>query len=457
MQKFTKMKKIKLLLVMAFVAVGFAAQAQIDFNDPRYEKWGPDAATREANMLNSTYLREAIENKNYTEAARLFNVLSTQCPSASEAVFARGIVLYKARIARAKTLSEKKQMVDSLMNVHDLRLKYHSDHPTRGTDYILDSKARDYYNYMRNDRAGLREVFKSAIDASGENADPQLVYLYFQNLCEDYKMDEVMADEVMNEYDRLTPFFENLTGDNSKLRDDFTTIFSVSGVATCENLESIFATKLSADPNNAEILGKAVKLMNRLKCNTPFYIATAEKLYSVEPTSQSAMVLAAVFQKEGDYEKAAKYLRDALEAEQDVEEREALYARIALIEMAANRMAAAATAARESINTPDDTKADNGIAYFVLAQCYAAAAAGCPGFAGQTAYWAAYDTMSLALANFTADEAEYRDVAQQSLNAYPSYFPSQEDCFFNELSNGDSYRVTCGAASGVNTTVRVRK
>ncbi len=451
------MKRIKLALIMALATVGFAAQAQIDFNDARYAKWGADAASREANMLNSTYLREAIDNKNYDEAARLFNLLATECPTASEAVFARGIVLYKAKIARAKTLSEKKQMVDSLMIVHDLRLKYHSDHPTRGLDYILDGKARDYYNYMKNDRAGLREVFKSAIAASGDQADPQLVYLYFQNLCEDYKVDEVMADEVMNEYDRLSPFFDELEGDEAKLREDFTTTFSVSGVASCENLESIFTAKLSSDPNNVETLDKAIKLMNRLKCNTPFYVATAEKLYALAPTSQSAMVLAAIFQKDGDYEKASKYLRDALEAEADIEEREALYSRIALIEMAANRMGAAAAAAREAINTPDDTKSDNGIAYFVLAQCYAAAAAGCPGFEGQATYWAAYDTMSMALANFSSEEGEYKSIAQQSLNAYPSYFPSQEDCFFNEMKNGDSYRVACGAASGVNTTVRVRK
>ena len=32
---------------------------------------------------------------------------------------------------------------------------------------------------------------------------------YFSNLCDDYRnTDEVMPDEIIAEYDRLTPFFE---------------------------------------------------------------------------------------------------------------------------------------------------------------------------------------------------------------------------------------------------------
>ncbi|MFR9602599.1 MAG: tetratricopeptide repeat protein [Rikenellaceae bacterium] len=451
------MKKTKLLLTMAFAAVGFVAQAQVDFNDPRFAKWGPDAETREANMNKSSFLTEALDNRDYGAASAYYTELVASCPEASEAVMARGVVLYRAKIARAKSVAEKKQMVDSLMIAHDLRLEYFSDHEKRGKDYILDSKARDYYNYMKSDREGLRNVFKATIEACGDRADPPLVLLYFQNLCEDYKMDEVMADEVMSEYDRLSPFFDKLESEYTKFRDDFTTAFSVSGAATCENLETIFGAKLEADPNNVELLAKTVKLMSRMRCNSPFYVATTEKLYELEPSSQSAMALAAIFQSQGDYDKASKYLRDAVAEETDMDAREALYARIALIQMAANNMSEAAAAARESINTPDDTKSDNGIAYFVLAQCYASSAASCSGFDGQAAFWIAYDTMALALANFTSEESDYKSIAQQSMNAYAGNFPSQEECFFNEIKDGDSYTVKCGMASGQRTTVRVRK
>ncbi len=451
------MKQIKLFLVAALAVVSLAAQAQIDFSNPAYAKWGETPKDRETNMFNSTYMREAVDNKNYNEAARLFQLLIANCPKASEAIYARGVVLYKNKINRATSLADKKAMVDSLMIVHDLRIEHFGDHATRGKAYVLDSKARDYYNYMKSDPTGIREAFKAAIDAAGENADPALVLLYFQAVCDGYKSDDVMADEVMAEYERLAPKFETLEGEDAKMRDQFMALFSVSGVATCENLEAIFKGKLEADPNNEEILAKAVKLMDRMQCKTPFYIATVEKYYEIAPTSQAAMALAGIFQGKGEYDKASKYLRDALEAESDVEEQEALNARIALIELAANRLSAAAAAARASINAEDDTKEDNGIAYFVLAQTYAASAGQCSGFEGQAAYWAAYDMMAKAVNTLTEEEASYKEIAQKMLNTYPSYFPSKEDCFFNELNEGSSYTVKCGIASGTSTTVRMRK
>ncbi len=451
------MKKIRLALIFTFLVACFVAQAQVNFDDPRYEKWGPDAASREANLLTSTFLADAINNRDYNDAAAHFQKLITACPDASEAVFQRGVILYRAKIARAKNLAEKKQMVDSLMIVHDLRLKYFSDHPKRGKTFILDSKVRDFYNYKKSDRAGLRTAFREAIEGCGDKIDAQLVVLYFQNLCEDFKMDEVMADEVMSEYDRLTPYFDSLESEYTKFRDDFTNAFSISGVATCENLESIFSAKLIATPDDVDLLTKCSRLMTRLKCTTPFYISVVERLYELAPTSQAAMSLAAIFQDKKEYSKAVSYLQKALASEEDSEERETLNARIALIELASNNMAAAAAAARESINTPDDTKSDNGIAYFVLSQCYAAAAEKCTGFDAQAMFWVAYDIMDMAVKNFTPAESDYKNVAQQSMVAYKNNFPSQEECFFNELKEGDSYTLKCGMANGYTTTVRVRK
>ncbi|MFI3292222.1 MAG: enzyme of heme biosynthesis [Rikenellaceae bacterium] len=452
------MKRIKLALIISLSAICAMVQAQsVDFNDPRYASWGADAAEREQNMMVNTFFRDAHTNKNFEEASTHFMTLVKNCPEASESIYARGVVVYRARVTRAKSLDEKKILVDSLMFVHDLRLKYFSDHEKRGRAYILDGKARDMYNFKRNDRAALREVFKEAIEANGDKVDPQFVLLYFQNLCEDYKMDEVMADEVIAEYERLSPYFDSLESEYTKYRDDFTSSFSTSGVATCENLESIYGPKIIADSENTELLGKCVRLMSRLKCNSEFYVSLVEKQYKLEPSSSAAMMLAAIYQNKGDYDNASKYLRDALEVEEDIEQRESLNSRIALIELAANNLSAAVAAARESISTPDDTKSDNGIAYFVLAQCYAASAASCSGFEGQAVYWLAYDTMAIAVANFSSDEADYKSVAQKTMSSYPSYFPSQEECFFNELKDGTSYTVKCGLGSGQSTTVRARK
>ncbi|MFI3248095.1 MAG: enzyme of heme biosynthesis [Rikenellaceae bacterium] len=449
------MKRIKLLFALTLAAIT-GATAQVDFSDPAYAKWGENAEEREQNMFAATYMKEAIESKDYETAAKYFQQLMANCPAASEAVFARAVVLYKAKISRATSLSDKREMIDSLMVVHDLRAEHFADHATRGAGYVLDSKARDFFNFNKNDRAGLREVFKAAIAAGGEKVDPNLVYLYFQNLCEDYQIDEVMADEVIAEYDRLGVYFENLEGENAELASKFDSTFGTSGVASCENLEAIYSKKLEANPGDEKQLAQAVRLMDRAGCTTPFYAATAEKYYEVSPTSQAAMALASIFQNDGEYEKAVKYLTDALAAETDMEEQEALYARIALIQMAASNMSEALTAARASLAIEDDTIADNGIALFVIAQCYAASAANCPDFKGQIAYLAAYDAMQRAINNFTEEEATYKEHATTMMNQYRAYFPTSEECFFNEVAKGSSYKVDCGVAAGTMTTIRTR-
>ncbi|MFI3286488.1 MAG: tetratricopeptide repeat protein [Rikenellaceae bacterium] len=450
------MKKIKLLFACAFAAFSLSATAQVDYNDPQWAPWGETAEARQANMLNSSFLKEAIDNKDYDAAAKYLDLLINDAPKASHTVYARGILLYRNKINRARSLSDKNMYIDSVMLLHDLRLEHFADHPTYGAKEILDSKARMYATYKVKDREGLREVFKAAIEAGGQETKPDLVCIYFQNLCDDYQMDEVMADEVLTEYDRLTPYFEALGDEGLEFKEKFDGAFGVSGAASCENLEALFAEKLAAAPDDVDLYSKAIALMNRAHCDSPFYAATAEKLYELRPTSESAMALASVFQNQGDYDKAAKYLTDAIAAEEDVELREALLGRLSLIKLAAGDISEALKAANESIRTEDDTLSDNGVALFVKAQCYARSIGSCGEFACLAAYWAAYDVMNQAIANFSAEEEPYLEPAKSMASSYRNYFPTQEECFFNEVNEGSSYRVSHGAAAGVTTTVRYR-
>ncbi|MFR9526791.1 MAG: enzyme of heme biosynthesis [Rikenellaceae bacterium] len=450
------MKKIKLFLALAFVALAFSAEAQVDYNDPQWAPWGETAEERQANMLNSSFLKEAIDNKDYDAATNYLNLLITNAPKASHTVYARGILLYRNKINRARTLAEKNSYIDSLMLMHDLRLEHFATHATYGADQILDSKARMYATYRPKDREGLRVTFKAAIEAGGAQTKPDLVCIYFQNLCDDYQMDEVMADEVLVEYDRLTPYFEALGEAGLEFKEKFDGSFGVSGAASCENLEALFAERLAAAPEDIDLYSKAMSLMDRARCSSPFYVATAEKMYQLRPTSQSAMALASIFQNDADYTKASMYLYEALAVEEDIEEREKLLSRISLVKFAAEEYSEALKVASEAIATDDGTLSDNGVALFVKAQCYARSVGSCADFACMAVYWAAYDVMQQAIANFTSDEAAYLEPAKAMAASYRSAFPTQEECFFNEVGEGSSYRVNHGVVSGVSTTVRYR-
>ena len=444
------MKNVKFLLSAACALAAFVATAQ-DFSDPKYAIWGDTPEERQQNILNSNFLKESCDNKDYDAAAHYLKELLDKCPKASENTFVRGTTLYKNKINRAKSIAEKNVYVDSLLLLYDLRNEYFGSHPKRGTAYILDRKAREYLTYKPNDRAGIREAFREAIEAGGDNSDPETVVAYFTNLCDDYKnTDEVMPDEIIAEYDRLLPFFEK-NPEASEYKSQFDAAFGLSGAASCENLETLFRGKLEAAPEDEALLAQAVSMMSRAKCDGDFYFAIAEKYYQVKPSSETAMFLAQAFQNKGDYAKADTYLNEALAVEQDPAERQKLLVRIALVGLVANNINDAATAARQA----RDLDREDGVPYFVLAQCYASSAAACGGFAGQATFWAAYDTMAKAVELLPSD-SEYMEHAKTSLGAFRNRFPSSEECFFNELQEGARYTVTCGTAAGVSTTVRPR-
>ena len=444
------MKNVKFLLSAACALFACSALAQ-DFSDPKYAIWGDTPEERQQNILNSNFLKESCDNKDYDAAAHYLQELLAKCPKASENTFVRGITLYKNKINRAKTLDEKNMFIDSLMLIYDLRNEYFGDHAKRGTAYILDRKAREYLTYKPNDRKGIRETFRAAIEAGGDNADPETVVVYFSNLCDDYKnTDEVMPDEVLAEYERLEPFFAKHP-EAAEYKSQFDAAFGLSGAASCENLEKLYRAKLEAAPDDEALLAQAVGMMSRAKCDGDFYFSIAEKYYEMDPSSETAMFLAQAFQNKGDYAKAQTYLNEALAVEQDAAERQKLLVRIALVGLVANDIPNAASAARQA----RDLNPEDGVPYFVLAQCYASSAAACGGFAGQATFWAAYDTMAKAVELLPSD-SEYLEHAKTSLSAFRNRFPSSEECFFNELQEGARYTVNCGTASGVSTTVRPR-
>ena len=445
------MKNVKFLLSAACALFAVAAMAQQDFSDPKYAVWGDTPEARQQNILNSNFLKESCDNKDYNAAAHYLKELLDKCPKASENTFVRGTTLYKNKINRAKSLAEKNVYIDSLMLLYDLRNEYFGDHPKRGTAYILDRKAREYLTYKPSDRKGIREAFRAAIEAGGDNTDPETVVAYFSNLCDDYKnTDEVLPDEIIAEYDRLTPFFEKNPNAN-EYKAQFDAAFGLSGAASCENLEKLFRGKLEAAPDDEALLAQAVALMSRADCSSDFFLATAEKFYAVKPSSNTALSLAQVFQNKHDYAKAMTYLNEALAVEKDDAERQKLLARIGLVGLAANDVSGAAAAARQA----RDLNPEDGVPYFVLAQCYGLSAASCGGFAGQATFWAAYDTMSKAVELLPSD-SEYLEHAKSALSTFRNNFPSSEECFFNELQSGARYTVTCGTAAGVTTTVRPR-
>ena len=447
------MKAIKFLIVAAMAAVATSAAAQ-DFSDPKYAKWGETPEERKENMLSSSYLKEETANRNFNSAARYLQLLLEKCPSASETIYVNGVKLYKDKINRAETLAEKKMFVDSLLFLYDVRIENFGNHPKRGRVYLLERKAREYLTYKGDDREGVAEAFETAIAAQAQvgAVNPEVVAIYFKNLCDDYQNDIVDAMTIVNTYDAYAQYFDNIAPEQQEFKDQFEQCFGLSGAASCENLEAIFSKKVADNPEDAKLIEQAFKLMSRANCSSDFFFSVGEKHYANKPSSDVAMLLAQGFQNVKNFDKANQYLREALAVETVAEEREKLYVRIGILDMSMNNFATAVEAFREA----QAINPENAHAPFFLAQCYVNGAKGCSGLQKDAIYWVAYDLIQKALPLLEVSDPERVEAAKQLAAAYRAAFPTSEECFFNEVADGSSFTVNCGFAQGVSTTVRSR-
>lgn len=449
------MKCAKILVSAVLTVVGLSAYAQ-DLSDPKYAKWGETLEERKENILNSSYLKEEINNHNFDSASGYLHKLIEKCPAASENIYVNGTKLYKQRINRAQTLAEKNAYVDSLLWLYDVRLENFGTHRTRGKDYILERKAREYLTYKESDREGIRNAFEAAIAAQVEatgKANPEVLAIYFKNLCDDYSNDVVDAMTVVSAYDGNAKYFEGIAPEQEEFKDQFEKCFAMSGAASCENIEKIFAKKIADAPEDETVIAQAMDLMTRAKCESDFFLSVGEKYYAMKPSSITAMRLAEVFQNRKEYEKANQYLREALAKETNDAEREKLLVRIGILEVTTNDYRNAVEAFREAqkIN-PED-----GLIYYFLPQCYVFGAKNCNGFAKDATFWVAYDMLQKAIPLLEGDDyPEFAANAKSLAATYRSAFPTTEECFFNELSEGSTYTVNCGFVSGVPTKVRYR-
>ena len=217
----------------------------------------------------------------------------------------------------------------------------------------------------------------------------------------------------------------------------------------CEGLEKIYKDKLAADPQNKDVYAKAFSLLMSQNCSSPFFFEVAEKYFALDPSAQTAIIIAKAFEKQGDHRKAINYLTAATQNESNAVEKAKLFVEVAGMELTANNAQTAANAAREASKYDPE----NGYAYIFLAQAYVVGAQNCQdNFDRQTVYWLAYDLVQRSRRIFADSPDDLRN-ADQLMGQFRSAFPAKEELFFRGLSEGARYEVKCGWITG-STTVK---
>ena len=392
--------------------------------------------------------RNNYKQKNYEEALVSWRKVFNECPSYNQNTFANGPKLYHESIKKDK----ENQLIylDTLMMIYDARIEYFERR-----EYVLGKKGVDLLKYDPTRFTEAYEMLKVSVDTLGNLTDPTVIVSYFKALDDVQRSsEEVTKQDVLDAYVAVSDIISyNMTNNEKHAKYYETAQTNVENIfapyASCDDLIKVFKERLEIGTDNISLLKKITSLLDKKDCteNEVFYTA-ATQLHELDPTAESAYDMGNMSIAKKNYAEAVSYYNQAIQLQEDIDSKASYYLKLTY----AYQMRGSYSDARSAANSAANLKPEWGAPYLMLGDIYVASASSCgsSNLERGSVYWIAVDMFSKAksIDNVLTEKANKR------ISTYSKYFPSKEDCFFNDIEAGSSYKVGCWI--GKSTRVRTR-
>jgi len=398
----------------------------------------------------STY-REFVNKELYQYAVDPWRVLFNDCPSSSERMYVDGVVMYRSFIEEAPDGPAREGLIDTLMLIYDRRMEYFG-----GEGNIKGRKGEDLFNYRRGDPEQVEkayELLRTSIGLQGnETRESVLVYYVSAGLML-YREGKIGEDRVLEDYFQVTGILDSLNTSSlrrERTREAINEMMQNEHVLSCESLDGYYTTRFEQNREDESFLERLIRSYADQGCKeSDIYAAASEDLMKLNPGPVAAHDLAILFISRNDLQKASGYLDEALKAEDmDPSIRAEWYYERGVVRLALDDPCGAAADAREAIRLMPD----EGKFYILLGDAYIASRSNLGEEARKgAAFWAAADQYKQA----ASKDPSVSEEAGQKLQEADGLFPDEEEIFFLDLKEGDSYRV--GGCINESTTVRASK
>lgn len=438
------MKKVSVLFLLAVLSL-------ISISSFAQGKYGKDSTECTRNL---SFYSDYMKQGNLNEAAPLWREALRYCPpGVRQTLYADGQKIYTFLIEKNKAnIALKNAQIDTLLMMYDLRTEYFPK-------YALSAqinKALEIVNYRADNDKLVLETLEKVVKMSGQVVEPSIMVLTMQKASEMYTKKTVDAEKVMNLYSNLTPLLEVQIKakhpDAAQAKKDVDNLFAVSGVASCENIVTLFTPRFNASPADKELVGGIVSLLNNAGCyQEPLFLRAVESLYKMDPSYQSAFYLYKLYSIKEDYANAAKMLQEAIDSPESDSKLDAEYLYI-LASIYLGKLDNSSKAVSLAKQAADLDPSYNGKVYMLQGSVWASSRCGGNEIESRAKWWVAVDYFTKAK---NADSS-LTEEADRFISQYRQYFPLQEDAFMYDIIDGASYTVSC-AGMRESTTVRTRK
>ena len=442
------MKKIVLLISVAAMALFCSSTVSAQ------GKYGPDS-TECIKYL--SYYTEYYKQKNYDSALPNWRRAYKYCPpTARYSLLSDGTTLVRNLIQKnANNPVYKKELVDSLMTIYDQRVQYWPKYAVSS----LNNKALDMYNYLKDDTKALYEGLTDIVNTTKENTRANIFLFQLNTAVDLYKNGNLDPESVINVYEKAVEYLSKMNAKNDveqrsidKTVEDVESLFITSQVASCDNLIALFGPRIDANPEDLTLAKNVVRMMGLTEgcTNNDLFLKAVTTTYQQEPSYTSAYYLYKLYAGRNDMENALKYMEEAVNYPESDNATDAAY----LYELATfcfkNGNNAKAFASAQQAVELDSALA--GKAYMLMGTIWGSIVCSGNEIEQRAKYWVAADYMNKAKA---ADEA-LADDANNYIRQYAAYFPQTAEAFMYDITDGQSYTVSCGGMRAT-TTVRTQK
>ncbi len=399
--------------------------------------------------LTSTY-REFFKQKDYDLAQDSWWTLFNEHPDISERLYVDGVTMFRQFIEDTPEGPARDGMIDTMMLIYDQRMAFFD-----GEGNIIGRKGSDLLRYKSDDMEQVQAAYgmlKKSLDMEGVKSRETVMLNCMAAGLVLFQAEVIDNNQVMADYFMVMGLLDQKKGSSTRVERTRTSIDGMiqkENILTCEGLDLYYGPQFENSPENAGLLEKIIQTYASTGCkDAALYTAASERLYELEPGSESAHQLAMLFIGKEDLEKAAFYLQMALVDDQLPNETRAewLY-ELSIVSLAKGEHCDAISFAREAIAN----RKDYGEAYLAAGDAFVASRKELgDDFQQRSAYWAAADMYrTAAKLNPALDEETSQKLAMCAVQ-----FPHREDIFFHDLKEGESFHV--GGCIKEQTTVRSR-
>lgn len=437
------MKQIALIFSMILLSSGISfGQKGVDDNST----WGKGEDSIRC-IKNYSLYRNYARQKNYADALPFWEVCYQECPLASKNLYTDGALIIKWQISQAPTDEEKEVLFNNLMALYDKRIQYFGDDARYPTGYILQLKTLDYIRFKSQNVSEIHSMYEEVLKLRANQLPSKMLQSIMAYTIRYYSEGGISANLALDRYKEISDLMEAKDDKEGQRAIDN----MIVTIASCENLVEIYSGQLEEKKNDLEWIEKSLRFMARAGCKEePLYFQLAEIKHESAPSSATALGMASRCIQNKDYNKGEDYLLQAIELEEDANEKaEHCYKLAQMSYTVLNSY----SKARQYCLAALKHRPNWGDPYILIAQLYSASAQkgnlGPDEISNRAGYWAAYDKALQAKQVDPSVSAK----ADNLMNQYKQQFPKKTDIFMHpDYTEGE--KITVGGWIGESTTIR---